>query len=98
MRSQVITGKRWRFVGLFSAIVGKSDHEAERAVSMPTVAVPLPFTSQDVPHCFLWSRFSAFAARFSIRVFAGFFLVSFLRSFPLVIDFPPLVSAAFLVA
>lgn len=52
---------------------------------------PLRRSSAERPqvatHCFFWSRFSDFAARFSIRLFAGFFLVSFLRSLPLLTDF-----------
>ena len=44
---------------------------------------------QGIPHCFFWLRFSAFAARFSMRFFAGFFLVSFLRSLPLLIESAP---------
>jgi len=33
---------------------------------------------QGIAHCFFWLRFSLFAARFSMRLFAGFFLVSIL--------------------
>jgi hypothetical protein len=43
---------------------------------------------QGIAHCFFWLRFSAFAARFSMRLFAGFFLVSFLRSLSLLIESP----------